>query len=99
MDVMGRIAEIAAAHHVALERDVPLARYTFFGVGGPMRALLRPTRVAALPGLLRDLAAEGLPPRLLGCGTNLVAGDVTEVGDELLRLLRAEATATPSGAC
>jgi UDP-N-acetylmuramate dehydrogenase len=70
-----RIAEIAADHGVALERDVSLARYTFFGVGGPMRALLRPSRVDPLPGLLRDLAAEGLTPRLLGCGTNLVAGD------------------------
>jgi len=75
VDAPTRIADIAAAHGVALERDVPLARYTFFGVGGPMRALLRPTRVAALPGLLRDLAGEGLAPRLLGCGTNLVAGD------------------------
>ena len=75
MDVMDRISEIAAAHGVPLERDVPLSRYTFFGVGGPMRVLLRPTRVAALPGLLRDLATEGRSPRLLGCGTNLVAGD------------------------
>jgi UDP-N-acetylmuramate dehydrogenase len=72
---MDRTAEIAAAHGVVLERDVPLARYTFFGVGGLMRALLRPTRAASLPGLLRDLASEGVAPRLLGCGTNLVAGD------------------------
>jgi UDP-N-acetylmuramate dehydrogenase len=70
-----RIAEIAADHGVALDRDVPLAKYTFFGVGGPMRALLRPTSVDGLPGLLRDLCGEGRSPRLLGCGTNLVAGD------------------------
>ena len=70
-----RIAEIAADHGVALERDVPLARYTFFGIGGPMRALLRPTSVEQIPGLLRDLHREGTPPRLLGCGTNLVASD------------------------
>lgn len=75
VDALERTAEIAAAHGVTLERDVPLARYTFFGVGGLMRALLRPTRIATLPGLLRDLAGEGLAPRLLGCGTNLVAGD------------------------
>lgn len=71
----GRIAELAADHGVRLERDVPLARYTFFGVGGPMRCLLRPASVEAIPGLLRDLHAEGHSPRLLGCGTNLVAGD------------------------
>lgn len=70
-----RIEEIAADRRVRLERNAPLSRYTFFGVGGPMRALLRPQAVGQIPGLLHDLHAEGLGPRLLGCGTNLVAGD------------------------
>ena len=70
-----RIVEIAADHGVRVERDVPLAGYTFFGVGGPMRVLLRPDSVDSIPGLLRDLHREGTAPRLLGCGTNLVAGD------------------------
>jgi UDP-N-acetylmuramate dehydrogenase len=72
-----RIDAIAADHGVPLERDQPLARFTFFGVGGPMRALLRPDSVEELPGLLRDLHGEGFTPRLLGCGTNLVASDET----------------------
>jgi len=70
-----RIAELAADHGVALERGVKLSRFTFFGVGGPMHALLRPRSVEQLPGLLRDLVLEGEAPRLLGCGTNLVASD------------------------
>ena len=40
-----------------------------------MRVLLRPDSVDSIPGLLRDLHREGTAPRLLGCGTNLVAGD------------------------
>ena len=70
-----RMTEIAADHGVRLERDVPLARHTFFGVGGLMRNMLRPDSPDQLPGLLRDLHAVGRVPRLLGCGTNLVAGD------------------------
>lgn len=72
---MDRIEALAADHGVRLERDQLLARFTFFGVGGPMRALLCPTSMDALPGLLRDLRGEQLWPRILGCGTNLVASD------------------------
>lgn len=70
-----RIEAIASDHGVRLERDRPLSRFTFFGVGGLMRAFLRPESVETLPGLLRDFHVEGLRPRLLGCGTNLVADD------------------------
>lgn len=73
--ILERIEALAADHGVRLERDQSLARFTFFGVGGPMRALLCPTSLASLPGLLHDLHGENLSPRILGCGTNLVASD------------------------
>ncbi len=75
MAVAGTMETIAADHNVPLQRGQELARYTFFGVGGPMRALFCPDSADTLPALLRDLRSEGLKPRILGCGTNLVASD------------------------
>lgn len=67
-------------------RDVPFARLTTLGVGGLCRWLFEPTSEAEAQAFVRACAAEGLPWRILGGGSNLVVlGDV-EVPVVRLRL-------------
>lgn len=67
-------------------RDVPFARLTTLGVGGLCRWLFEPTTEAEAQAFVRACAAEGLPWRILGGGSNLVVlGDV-EVPVVRLRL-------------
>jgi UDP-N-acetylmuramate dehydrogenase len=60
-------------------RDVPFARLTTLGVGGLCRWLFEPATEAQAQTFVRACAAEGLPWRILGGGSNLVVlGDVAE---------------------
>ena len=58
-----------------LERGVRLAGLTTFGIGGPAELLARPGDRARLAALLAAAAAEGLPVRILGAGSNVLAAD------------------------
>jgi UDP-N-acetylmuramate dehydrogenase len=58
-----------------IERDVPLARLTTLGTGGPAVAFARPATVAELEEALRWAAAEGLPAHVVGLGSNLLVAD------------------------
>jgi UDP-N-acetylenolpyruvoylglucosamine reductase len=58
-----------------LEEDVPLARMTTIGTGGPARWLGRPRTVAELEELLGWSSDEGLPVTTVGLGSNLLAAD------------------------
>ena len=57
--------------------DEPLARWTYFRVGGPADALVVPSGERDLADLLRMRAADAAPPALtvVGLGTNLVVRD------------------------
>jgi UDP-N-acetylmuramate dehydrogenase len=68
---------------LAIERDVPLARMTTIGTGGPARALARPRSVAELREALRWARQESLPVATIGLGSNLLVADQ---GVELLVL-------------
>lgn len=76
-----------------VERDVPLARFTTIGTGGPARELARPTGVGELEELLRSAAARGLPVVPIGLGSNVLAAD-DGVDALVLRLSGDLATAT-----
>jgi UDP-N-acetylmuramate dehydrogenase len=58
-----------------IDRDVPLARLTTIGVGGPARALARPRTVDELVEALRFARDEGLAVLPVGLGSNLLAAD------------------------
>ena len=58
-----------------IDRDVPLARLTTIGVGGPARALARPRTVAELVEALRFARDEELAVLPVGLGSNLLASD------------------------
>jgi len=55
--------------------NVPLARLTSLKVGGPARFLFEPRSIAELSSLCETLTAQGTLFRVIGGGTNIVAGD------------------------
>lgn len=60
-------------------RDVPFSKLTTLGVGGLCRWLFEPVDEAQAQALVRTLARERQPYRILGGGSNLVVlGDVEE---------------------
>ncbi len=65
--------------------DAPLARLTWYRIGGPARFLARPPAVDDLAELVRRCAAEKLPLYVLGLGANLLVSDAG-VGGVVVRL-------------
>ena len=59
----------------ALEPDVPLARLTTIGTGGPARALARPQSLPELVAALRLAREEALGVFVVGLGSNVLASD------------------------
>ena len=60
---------------IAVERDVPLARLTTIGTGGPARAFAKPGSLAELEQALAWAAEHELPVATVGLGSNLLAAD------------------------
>jgi UDP-N-acetylenolpyruvoylglucosamine reductase len=60
---------------VKVEEEVPLARLTTIGSGGPARAFARPSTVAELEEALAWAAERELPVATVGLGSNLLAAD------------------------
>jgi UDP-N-acetylmuramate dehydrogenase len=60
---------------VIVERDVPLARFTTIGTGGPARLLARPRSLGELEEALGLAGEEGLPVAVVGLGSNLLVAD------------------------
>ena len=51
----------------------PMAPHTWMGIGGPAAFFVEPRSVEELQSVVQRAAAEGLPIRLLGGGSNLRA--------------------------
>jgi UDP-N-acetylenolpyruvoylglucosamine reductase len=79
-----------------VERDVPLARFTTLGTGGPARFLARPRSEEELGTLLAWARAEGLAQATIGLGSNLLVADAGFDG-LVLRLEGALAAITVAG--
>jgi UDP-N-acetylenolpyruvoylglucosamine reductase len=60
---------------VNVERDVPLARMTTIGTGGPAGAFARPRTLGELEEALRFAQGEGLDVVVVGLGSNVLAAD------------------------
>ena len=58
-----------------IERDVPLARLTTLGTGGPARFFARPESLSELEEALALAEQEGLGVAVVGLGSNLLAAD------------------------
>jgi UDP-N-acetylmuramate dehydrogenase len=60
---------------IAVEHDVPLARLTTIGTGGPARAFAKPASLTELEQALAWAAERDLPVATVGLGSNLLAAD------------------------
>jgi UDP-N-acetylmuramate dehydrogenase len=58
-----------------IRRDVPLAPYTTFRIGGPADVLIEPRTADELAATLRVARRHDVPHRLLGEGANVIIGD------------------------
>ena len=58
----------------SLEADAPLARFTWFKVGGPAEALFQPQDAEDLAGFLRDKPAD-VPVTVIGTASNIIIRD------------------------
>lgn len=58
-----------------IEEGFPLAKLTTVGIGGPARALARPSTLLELLDALRWAEDHDLPARPIGLGSNLLAAD------------------------
>jgi UDP-N-acetylmuramate dehydrogenase len=65
---------LAADCGVTLETGRRLAELTSLGVGGEIRALLRPRDAGSLARLLAEIHRAGMPVRTLGGGANIAGG-------------------------
>lgn len=57
------------------EKDVPLAPFTTFGIGGPADLLTKPQSAEELAGAVRWAKVEGVDWFVLGTGANILVGD------------------------
>ena len=58
-----------------VERNYPLARHTWYRIGGPARYFVRPRNVEELQTVARRCAEHGVPVYVLGLGANLLVSD------------------------
>lgn len=58
-----------------IECDVPLARLTWFRVGGAARFVFRPRDAEDLAALIRRANSEEVPVKVLGSGANVLVSD------------------------
>ena len=68
------------------ERDVPLASFTTYRVGGPAAVLVRPRSVEDLGRVAEASVASGLPILTVGRGSNMLVADAGYPGLAVLSL-------------
>ena len=73
MPVMTQATSLADLDFV--QPNAPLARLTWYRIGGPARFLARPQSLDDLAELVKRCAAENLPLYVLGLGANLLVSD------------------------
>jgi UDP-N-acetylmuramate dehydrogenase len=74
-DVQRAAERIARAAGADVRLDEPIAPYLSMRVGGAVAALIAPQDADQVVAIVRALAAESVPHRLLGGGSNLIAED------------------------
>ena len=74
-DIDQTIERLGAIPNLTLLRDVPLASFTRFAIGGPARILVQTGSVEAFIEALSAARASGLEMVVIGGGTNLIVSD------------------------
>ena len=69
------LRRVAAIGNLTVSRDVPLSRYTRFGIGGPADALVESNSAESFASAIRAVREAGVPVAVIGGGTNLVVSD------------------------
>ena len=70
-----QIAHPFAGLEDVVEENVPLARFTWYKIGGPARYFVRPRSVEELREAANRCAENGIPIYVLGLGANLLVSD------------------------
>jgi UDP-N-acetylmuramate dehydrogenase len=68
-------ARLAAIPGLTVATDVPLSRYTRFGIGGPADIYSETDSAEAFTAAMAAARASGLPTVVIGGGTNLIVSD------------------------
>ncbi len=68
-------ASLAAIPNLTVSRDVPLSRYTRFGIGGPADLYAETCSIDAFVDAVAAARASGMPVVVIGDGTNLIVSD------------------------
>jgi UDP-N-acetylmuramate dehydrogenase len=85
-------------------RDEPLARHTYFRLGGPAEFFVRPRNLDELAAIVRRCLENDIPMHTLGGGSNVLARDegvrgvVLHLADEEFSNVRVEGTTVKAGA-
>jgi UDP-N-acetylmuramate dehydrogenase len=72
-----------------VRQDVPLARHTWYRIGGPAKFLAQPAHVDALADVVHRAQTSGIKTYILGLGANLLIRD-TGVDGLVIRLVDGE---------
>jgi UDP-N-acetylmuramate dehydrogenase len=70
-----QLANPFAGLEEAVSENVPLARYTWYKIGGPARYFVRPRTTEELREAAARCAENGIPVYVLGLGANLLVSD------------------------
>ena len=101
---MMRMASVFADLEQIVAENEPLARYTWYRIGGPARYFIRPRTVEQLQAAAERCAENDIPVYVLGLGANLlvrdegVNGAVFRLSDEYWRRIRFEKNNLVAGA-
>ncbi len=99
-----RIASAFAGLEQIVEENVPLARFTWFKLGGPAHWLIRPRNVEELQEAVRRCLENAIPIYVLGAGANLLVSDagvdaaVFRLSDDAWRNIEIDKTTVRAGA-
>ncbi|HRU93545.1 MAG TPA: FAD-binding protein, partial [Candidatus Marinimicrobia bacterium] len=62
-------------NHITVQKEVPLAKFTTFGIGGNAHFLVIVENTEKLEAVIKFATAYQVPFRIIGCGSNLLISD------------------------
>jgi len=74
-DPDGKVERFVGRHSRFVCRDVPLAQYTTFDIGGPAELLVEIDSIADLVAVVEDCRNVGIPTTIFGGGSNVLVSD------------------------